>query len=159
MAGGSDGIHETAVPAPQTVVVTLPDEIDISNKGLVQAALARALGSRPTVVVADGTGTGFCDCAAIATLITAHHNAAAAGAQLRAVLPTALVRRVLELTGADQVLRVYPSLYNAYADGSASPRRHPQQQPEHHDVAPALPAPSGPGIWQGSARTGGPDDR
>ena len=116
MSGGSRRVHQTAVPGPWTVVVQLPAEVDFSNKGLVQTTLASALASRPKVVVADGTGTGFCDCAAIHTLITAHHEALAAGAQLRVVITGALVRRVLELTGADQILMVYPSLVDAHAD-------------------------------------------
>jgi anti-sigma B factor antagonist len=120
MSGGSRCIQQTAVPGPWTVVVKLPAEVDFSNKSLVRATLASALASRPKVVVADGTGTGFCDCAAIHTLIAAHHVALAAGAQLRVVITGALVRRVLELTGADQVLVVYPSLVDAHADHPSS---------------------------------------
>jgi anti-sigma B factor antagonist len=120
MPGGSRRIHQPAVPGPWTVVVKLPAEVDFSNKSLVLATLAGALGSRPKVVVADGTGTGFCDCAAIHTLITAHHEAIAADAQLRVVTTGALVRRVLELTGADRILLVYPSLADAHADHPTS---------------------------------------
>jgi anti-sigma B factor antagonist len=116
MSGGSRRIHQTAVPGPWTIVIKLPAEVDFSNKSLVLATLAGALASKPRVVVADGTGTGFCDCAAIHTLIKAHHEAVAAGAQLRVVIAGALVRRVLELTGADQILLVYPSLVDAHAD-------------------------------------------
>jgi anti-sigma B factor antagonist len=127
MSGGSRRVPQTAVPGPWTVVVKLPAEVDFSNKGLVQAMFASALASRPTVVVADGTGTRFCDCAAIHTLITAHDKAVAAGAQLRVVITGALVRRVLELAGADQILLVYPSLVDAHADhpSSSFPRRRP----------------------------------
>jgi anti-sigma B factor antagonist len=124
MSGGSRRVYQTAVPGPWTVVVKLPAEVDFSNKGLVQATLASALASGPKVVVADGTGTGFCDCAAIHMLITAHHEALAVGAQLRVAITGALVRRVLELTGADQILMVYPSLVDAHADrpsGSLAP--------------------------------------
>jgi anti-sigma B factor antagonist len=116
MSGGSRRVHQTAGSGPWTVVVKLPAEVDFSNKCLVQATLAGALASRPKVVVADGAGTGFCDCAAIHTLITAHHEALAVGAQLRVAITGALVRRVLELTGADQILMVYPSLVDAHAD-------------------------------------------
>jgi anti-anti-sigma factor len=121
MPGGSRR-NQTAVPEPQTVVVTLPGQVDVSNKGLVQAALVRALATGPKVVVADGTGTGSCDNAAVAALIGADHQAATAGAQLRVVMPNASVRRELELSGAGLVLRVYPSLATAYGcDGSAPP--------------------------------------
>jgi anti-anti-sigma factor len=102
-------------------VVTLPAEIDIGNSGFVLAVLSGALASTPQVVVADGTGTGFCDCSAIAALVTIHRQAAAAGAQLRVVLASAAVRRAIELVGADDVLLVYPSLGEAQADGSQTP--------------------------------------
>lgn len=117
MPGGSRGMPQSAPPGPRTVVVTLPGEVDLTNTSRVQAALA----SEPVAVVADGTGTGFCDSAAIAALIGAHRTAAAAGAQLRVVMPSASVRRVMQLNGADQVLRVYLSLASACADGSFPP--------------------------------------
>jgi anti-anti-sigma factor len=100
------------------VVVTLPAEIDVGNSGLVQAALAGALASMPKVVIADGTGTGFCDCSAIAALENIHRQAAVTGVTLRVVVTSAAVRRVLEILEADQVLLVYPSLAAAQADGS-----------------------------------------
>jgi anti-anti-sigma factor len=121
MSGCSRPIEASTVPRPRTVLVTLPAEIDVGNSGLVQAALAGALASMPKVVIADGSGTGFCDCSAIAALVFIHHQATAAGAQLRLVVSSAAVRRVLELIGADHFLLVYPSLDEAQADGSRLP--------------------------------------
>lgn len=111
----------SAVPGPPTVVVTLPAEVDAGNSGLVRAALAGALASTPKVVIADGTETGFCDCSAIAALMVIHSQAAAAGAQLRVVVTSAAMRRVIDLVEADRVLLVYPSLEAAQADGSRPP--------------------------------------
>jgi anti-anti-sigma factor len=102
-------------------VVALPAEIDAANVGLVEAALASALASRPMVLIADGTSTAFCDSSGIGTLVHAHRQAAATGAQLRVVITTSPVRRVLELIGADQLLDVYPSLPAAQANGSYQP--------------------------------------
>jgi anti-sigma B factor antagonist len=135
MSGGSCRTRVTAVPASQTAVVPLPAEIDAVSVGLVEAALASALASRPAVLVADGTETTFCDFSGIAALIRTHHQAAATGAQLRTVIATSPVRRILELTGADQVLLVYPSLPDAQAD-----RPHPPAPPsaaglEHQEIA------------------------
>lgn len=113
MSGCSRPAEASSVPEPPTVVVTLPAEVDSSNSGLVQAVLAGALASTPKVVIADGTGTSFCDCSAIAALMFIHHEAATAGAQLRVVATSAAMRRVLELTGADLVLLLYPSLDEA----------------------------------------------
>jgi anti-sigma B factor antagonist len=118
MPGGSRRIHATPVPEPQTAVVQLPAEIDATNTGLVETALTSALASRPKVLIADGTKTVFCDSAGIATLIHAHRQADAMGAQLRVVITSPSVRRILEIIGADQLLLVYPSLPGAQADRS-----------------------------------------
>jgi len=48
--------------------------------------------------------------------------AAAAGAQLRVVVGSSPMRRILELTAADQVLNIYPTLAAALADGQPPDR-------------------------------------
>jgi len=112
---------ESAAPGPRTVVVSLPGEVDSTNKPQVQAVLADALASGAEVVVIDGTATRFCDSAAIALLIRAHRDAAAAGAQLRVVVNSTPVLRALALTGADSVLQVHSSLATAHPDRSDPP--------------------------------------
>jgi anti-anti-sigma factor len=102
----------------------LPSEIDVRNDGQVQATLARGLGDGTAVLVADATGTTFCGCSGAHALVRTHHQATAAGAQLR-VAASPAVLRMLELTGADQVLDTYPSLDTALADGQNTGRRHP----------------------------------
>jgi anti-sigma B factor antagonist len=121
MSGGSRPTQVTPGPEPQTAVVALPAEIDAANVGLVEAALASALASRPMVLIADGTSTAFCDSSGIGSLVHAHRQAAAIGAQLRVVITTSQVRRILELIGADQLLQIYPSLPAAQANGSYQP--------------------------------------
>lgn len=132
MSGGSRPTPAAAVPRPQTTVVALPAEIDAATTGLVEAALAGALASRPAVLIADATQTVFCDSSGISVLVRAHHQAAAAGAQLRMVITTTPVRRIFHLIGADQVLSVYPSLAAAQADGSPQPAPPPPAVPAHH---------------------------
>jgi len=134
MSGGSRHIQTTPVPGPQTAVVPLPAEIDAANVGLVDAAMASALASRPAMLIADGTQTAFCDSSGIAALVHAHRQAAAAGAQLRVVVVGSQVRRVLELIGAHQLLLVYPSLAAAQADGSHPPASS-AADPERQEIA------------------------
>lgn len=121
MSGGSRPTQMAPGSEPQTAVVALPAEIDAANVSLVEAALASALASRPMLLIADGTGTAFCDSSGIGTLVHAHRQAAAVGAQLRVVITTSPVRRILELIGADQLLQIYPSLPAAQANGSYQP--------------------------------------
>jgi anti-anti-sigma factor len=126
-ASPQHGNGRAAVPRqqpPRPAVVTLPSEIDARNDGQVRAALARALGDGTMVLVADATGTTFCGCSGSHALVRAHHQAAAAGAQLRVAASPAMLR-MLELTGADHVLNTYPTLDTALADGQVTGRRHP----------------------------------
>jgi anti-sigma B factor antagonist len=110
-----NGAAASQPPPPLAEVVTLPAEIDISNDGLVEDELTSALSDGLAVLVADATRTTFCASAGISALIRAHHQAQAAGTQLRVVASPA-VRRILELTGADQVLDSYLSLTDALAE-------------------------------------------
>jgi len=108
---------ETSPHAWQPIAVTLPSEIDLTNASKVHDTLARALESGTAVVIADATETTFCDCAGVRALIRAHRQAAAAGAGLRVAAATSRnVRRILQLTGADQVLDIYPTLAAARAN-------------------------------------------
>jgi anti-anti-sigma factor len=107
---------------PRLAVVTLPGEIDTSNDGQVQDTLTRALNDGAAVLVADAGATTFCGCAGVTALLRTHHRAAAAGAQLRIVVGGPSMRRILELTAADQVLNTYPTLAAALADGRTPDR-------------------------------------
>lgn len=116
-------------PAPryarQPAVVTLPDEIDAANASQVYDALIRALETGTGVVVADATETTFCDCAGVRTLIRAHYHAAASGIDLRVASATSRkVRRILELTGAGQVLHTYPTMARALDSPPRAPDAH-----------------------------------
>ena len=96
-------------------VVTLPAEIDMANADRVGADLQAALAPGVTAVVADMTATTFCDSRGIHALVLAHQRATASGAELRLVVPSACVLRVLALTGLDRWLAIYPGLPEALA--------------------------------------------
>ena len=107
---------------PRLAVVTLPGEIDASNDGQIQDTLTSALDDGTAVLVADAAATAFCGCSGVTALLLTHHRAAAAGAQLRVVVGSPSMRRILELTAADQVLNTYPTLAAALADGQTPDR-------------------------------------
>jgi len=98
-----------------TAVVTLPAEIDLANADRVNADLQAAFGPGVTTVVADMTATTFCDSQGIGALVRAYKQAAITGAQLRVVVPSARVLRVLAILGLDGQLAIYPSLPDALA--------------------------------------------
>lgn len=95
--------------------MTLPAEIDILNGELVRKTLEHVLASGAAVVVVDMTATTFCASEGQHILIRAHLQSAATGVALRLAAPGPVVRRVLELTAADQVLDIYSSLEDALA--------------------------------------------
>lgn len=96
------------------VIVTLPAEIDAANAGSVAQLLGTAIVPGMTVI-ADLTATSFCDCAGTNSLVLASRQASARHAELRLAIRSPAVLRILELIGADRVLRVYPDLAAALA--------------------------------------------
>ena len=124
MSDGSPHPHPVAGPGPQTAVVTLPGEIDLANGEQVHDALARPLRDGAAVLVADVTRATFFASAGVKELMHAHHQAAAAGAQLR-VAASPAVRRILELTGASQLLDIYPTVTAALNSADPAPQIAP----------------------------------
>jgi anti-anti-sigma factor len=98
-------------------VVVLPDEIDVLNADPAGERLVAAIVPGVAVVIADLTATVFCDCAGVRSLLLAHAKASASSAELRLVVRSRAVLRILALLGADQVLPVYPDLSAALAGG------------------------------------------
>jgi hypothetical protein len=77
--------------------------------------------------VVDSTRTRFCASAGVGVLAWAHNRAVAAGGEVRLVMPTsASVVRVFELTGIDQVISTFPSLYEAVEPAPATAPRPPR---------------------------------
>jgi anti-anti-sigma factor len=92
------------------VVVTLPDELDMTSADAISDLLRSAFVPGVAVVIADMTRTSFGDKSCSRRLAHAHDYAGASGAQLRLVIRPGLVRRVLWLLGLDRSLAVYPNL-------------------------------------------------
>ena len=67
------------------------------------------------LLVVDMSKTMFCDSAGITALATAHKKVAATGADMKVIAASPQVLRILELTGLDRVLHVYPTMAAALA--------------------------------------------
>jgi anti-anti-sigma factor len=94
-------------------VVTTPEEIDISNAGLLREALRVTTMSGQRVIVVDMSGTEFCDSTGLNVLIRALDQAGDVGSELRLVLGGTALRRVLAVTGVAAMFRVYETLGQA----------------------------------------------
>ncbi|MFB8172727.1 STAS domain-containing protein [Kitasatospora purpeofusca] len=99
-------------------VCVLVGDLDIETLPPAEQALDEALRTRPSVLVVDLEQVGFCDSSGLNLLLKTRLSATAAGAELRLAAASPTVLRLLELTGADTVFRLHPSV----ADALAAPR-------------------------------------
>lgn len=101
------------------VIVSLPAEIDVANAEDVGEQLRAAFAPGVTVVIADLGSTVFCNTSGARQLVLAHKRAVASDRELRVVIPSAAVLRLLAILGLDRVLEIYPDLAAALAPGLA----------------------------------------
>jgi anti-sigma B factor antagonist len=94
-------------------VVTTPEEIDLSNAGLLREALISATASGQPVIVVDMSGTEFCDSTGLNVLVRALGQAEEAGTELRLVMGGTGVQRVLTVTGVAGMFRIFQTLGQA----------------------------------------------
>jgi len=80
------------------VVVVLPAEIDVTTSEQVHDLLVAALAPGVDIVIADMTGTSFCDSSGVHAIVFAHETVAARGAKM---------------IGVGRILPVYPTLQEA----------------------------------------------
>ena len=99
-------------------IVTMPDEIDLTNSGDLNEQIAAVIAESPETVTVDMTATTFCDSAGINVLARAHELATANGGELRIALGHSPVARILHLVGLDQIVPVYPDVQHSL-DGDA----------------------------------------
>jgi anti-sigma B factor antagonist len=90
--------------------VALPDEIDLATAPDAWLDMLDALWSGASVVIADMTGTVFCDGTGANMLAAAHREAVAADIELRIAAPSPRVRYILELTRIEGMVPIYPTL-------------------------------------------------
>ncbi len=103
-------------------LVTLAGESDMNTRGTLRDALTQAAAQPARHLIVDLSELEFIDSAAMHELMELRASFGGAGGQLALVAPEPLVARVLNLTGADQVVPVYPDLRSAVA--AAAERAH-----------------------------------
>lgn len=97
----------------QLAVITMPEEIDMSNGAEVQAGLLDALGEQPRVLVVDMTQTTFCDSAGVLAIMLSHRQATAQDTDFRLVISSPGVHRVFSIIGAGEIVQIHPDLASA----------------------------------------------
>jgi anti-sigma B factor antagonist len=85
-------------------------EIDITNADRVREDLLSVLNQGAVLLIADLSRTTFCDSAGVGALARSFRRAKASQSDMRLVVGTLAVQRVLALTGIDRLLDIYPSV-------------------------------------------------
>ncbi|MFJ8043345.1 STAS domain-containing protein [Kitasatospora sp. NPDC096147] len=98
------------------VVCTLAGDLDIESLAPAEQVLGEALRSGPATLVIDLEQVGFCDSSGLNLLLKVRVDAKAADVGLRLAAPSAPVRRLLELTGAEAVFELHPSVRAALGE-------------------------------------------
>lgn len=93
-------------------------ELDHDSVGPLREALDDALGGQATMVAVDCSGLSFCDSTGLNLLLRARLAAESAGRRVVLVDPSPMVARMLEITGAGEVLQVYATVAQAARGGS-----------------------------------------
>ena len=106
-------------------VISAPAEVDITNVDELLQAMRLCTDSGHTTLVIDMSETTFCDSAGVNQLVRAQKRAAAAGGEVRLVISTAAVMRLLAIIGVDRVLPIFTSLEDALDDEPAPVRSAP----------------------------------
>jgi anti-sigma B factor antagonist len=104
------GEHYPVLWIGRTAVVSLPVEIDITNADQVREDLLSVLNQGAVLLIADLSRTTFCDSAGVSAVARSFRRAEASQSDMRLVVSTLAVQRVLALTGIDRLLDIYPSV-------------------------------------------------
>jgi anti-anti-sigma factor len=111
-------VSEDTLPvrwAGRQAIMTLPEHIDAANVGQIREELLGIINRGAAVLIADMTATVSCDYGGADALMRAYQRASVSGTQLRVVVTAPVVRRVLEVSGLDRLISIYPDLGAATA--------------------------------------------
>jgi anti-anti-sigma factor len=108
-----DVIHGVAV-------VTVPEEVDITNAAGLRSALLQAVSDGHSTLVVDMTGTVFCDSAGLHVLVDVQRRARADGGEMLLALSRDGILRTLEITGIGQLVPSFTTLDEALARATAA---------------------------------------
>ena len=117
-------VPEDAYPVRWTgrqALVALPEHIDVSNAGQIREELLSVINRGAEALIADMTATLSCDQAGADAVARAYQRAVVSRTELRLVVTSGVVLRMLGMTGIGRLVPVYPSVEAALA--ARSPAR------------------------------------
>ena len=108
--------------AGRQAVVTLPEHIGAADSGPIREQLLDLINRGTAVLIADMTGTVLCEPGGADALLRACQRPSVSGGQLRVAVTAPAVRRILDASGLDRLVPVYPSVPAAIAGGMPADR-------------------------------------
>jgi len=99
----------------QQALVALPEDIDVSNAGQIREELLSVINRGAEALIVDMTATLSCDHAGADAVARAYQRAVVSRTELRLVVTSAVVLRMLGMTGVGRLVPVYPSVEAALA--------------------------------------------
>jgi anti-sigma B factor antagonist len=117
------GVAFTASECDGHVVVVLRGDLDVTGAADAEAVIT-ALVARGRYLIIDMSALGFIDCSALGALRKVRGLARQGGGDVVLAAPRPLVRRLLALTGNDEVFSVQVSVAAAVAGIARRRRRY-----------------------------------
>jgi anti-sigma B factor antagonist len=102
-----------------TPVVRVAGEVDLATSPQLRAALAGPPVDPSGRTIVDLCDVTFLDSTALSALVTAHVRFLDAGGDLRLVVDSPPVKRILAVTGLDQTFSIFPSVARAEETAAA----------------------------------------
>jgi anti-anti-sigma factor len=96
-------------------LVALPEHIDVSNAGQIREELLSVINRDAEALIVDMTATISCDLTGADAVARAYQRAVVSRTELRLVVTSAVVLRMLGMTGVGRLVPVYPSVEAALA--------------------------------------------
>jgi anti-anti-sigma factor len=87
-------------------VLVVQGELDLCTRDRLRRAICSALKHRPQILVVDLSGLDFIDCSGLSVLIWGHKRLAEQERQLVIAGGKPIVRRVIQLAGAEEYLHL-----------------------------------------------------
>jgi anti-anti-sigma factor len=95
--------------------VVLPEHIDVSNAGPIRDELLSVINQGAEALIVDMTATVSCDRAGADAVARAYQRAVVSRTELRLVVTSGVVLRMLGMTGVGRLVPAYPSVEAALA--------------------------------------------
>lgn len=102
----------------EAVVVSISGELDALAASQLDSYLTQLVAERPALLVADLTSVDFLDSTGLGVLIKSLTSQRENNGDLAVVAPPGRVRKVLDITGMDQVMNVADSVADALGEES-----------------------------------------